>query len=214
MEELFWEQKNDNVFITVEYKNKNIKFKLDDRIIIHLIGNSPKIYYFSINIGGETQDFLANFSDLKPIIKSSGKLKLTVNSKTKSNVSEVSTFGTYTIARGESFYERFLGVKDWQSQEYLFNLVPLSQQDVVKKVEEKTQPTHLQETKVVEKIEEKTFEVPDLPEIITPVQPIKEEKSKFLECPSCGSILSSDYDFCPHCFKATIKPEQGVDFAI
>lgn len=211
LEQLIWEQTKKNVFVSIKYENKDIKFKLDDRILMNLIGNSPKVYFFTINIGEDKLEFLADFTNLKPIVKSSGKLKFKVKSASSNIISEVSTFGNYVIARGESFYDRFLGVKGWQAQEYLFNLIPLELKDSVVKIEEKKQPTTiLQETKQTEIVPEIVKKTTQIKETI----PQKTEKSKFQECPQCGNLITSDFDYCPHCFKSTIQPEKGIDFAI
>lgn len=213
MQELVWKQKRQNVFITIELNEKKIMFKLDERLIIHLIGNSPKVYFLTVNLEKESIQFLANFTDLKPVIKTSGKLKLSIKTSTPKKTTQVSTFGNYTIARGESFYERFLGVEGWQAQKYLFNLIPLDQKDVVKEIKEtKTQPTELKEKGTKKHVEETVIEKIDVPEI----PPIKEteQKSKFLECPKCQNIISTDFDICPHCFNSIVKIEEEVDLII
>ena len=208
LEPLNWKQTNKNVFVTVKFDKKSIKFKLDDRIIFHLIGNSPKIYFFTVNIGDKKLDFLADFSALKPIIKSSGKLSFKIKSSSKSEVSEVSTFGNYVIARGESFHERFLGVKGWQPQEYLFNIIPLEQKNI------QTIPHATEQSPTLPETEIKSTKI--IKQTTQPTETIshKEEKSKFQECPKCGNVVTSDFDTCPHCFNSILVPEKDVDFAL
>ena len=216
LESLNWEQTNKNIFVTVKHEDKNIKFKIEDRLILHLIGNSPKIYFFTINIKNNKLEFLADFSALKPIIKSRGKLSFKVKVSEKEDIIEENSFGNYVIARGESFHERFLGVDGWQTQEYLFSLIPLEQQNIVAKQQEVKQNIKKIETKTVNKVVEQTKDITTPPPIppITPSISHKEQKSKFQECVHCGNILISEFDTCPYCFKLILQPEEGVDFAI
>ncbi len=216
-EQLNWEQKNDNVFIKFQIAEKEITFKLDDRILIHLIGNSPKIYFFKIFVAEFETEYLIDFSHLKPVIKSSGKLSVKFKTNQKVEPKKSFDFGKYTIARGESYQERFLGVEGWQPQEYFFNLIPLEQSNNISK------PLVDNNFEIqTEKVDFKATDNSKQPEVLSnqevkTVEPVKEqpeEVSKFKECPICGNIVFSDFEYCPHCFASFIKPEKDVDFAI
>ena len=211
LQALNWKQTDKNIFVTAKIKDENIKFKIDDRIIHFLIGNSPKIYFFTININNNKFDFLADFSTLRPIIKSSGKLSFKIRVSEKKEIREETAFGNYVIARGESFHKRFLGADGWQTQEYLFGIIPLEQKNIDTKPQitkqNPTKPTTNTVSKVVEPIKQ-------TPTSSTEKITHKEQKSKFQECSTCGNVITSEFDTCPYCFNSILEPEKDVDFAI
>ncbi len=209
MEKLIWEQNKNNVFVSIEHQEKKITFKLDEKILLHLIGNSPKIFYFSINIQNSRKDYLADFGGLKPIIKSRNKLKVSMKSTVTTTQQNKNSIGKYTIARGESFYERFLGVKGWQTQEYLFDIVPTEKNivPVDKNITEK-------ETKTTVKIEQIKVSGQAAKPAAPKIKFKSESKNKFVECGECGNIIASELDICPHCFALNIEVEKDIDLTI
>lgn len=213
MEQLNWEQTQNNLFVIIEHKGKKIKFKIDDRILIPLIANTPRFYDFIVTIDSVKTEYEVDFNDLKPIVKSTGKLKISSNKNVAQIVEVSNSFGTYVIARGESYMERFLGVNGWQTQEYFFGIIPLDEKLIPQM--NKTQEKIIQ--KENEKIKENNPQLNNISTNLEKVDVIVNKSvnaSKLQECKKCKNIVPSDFDMCPFCFSQLIELEEGVDFII
>lgn len=201
MKELNWQQTDKIVIGTVEVDERIIKFSIENRIINNLINHTPRVYFFKLNYEGKEYDFIANFNELKPIVRKSSKLSVKVKTEKKIDNKSILDFGFYTIARGESFMERFMGIKGWQTQEYNFKLVLL---------DEKNKPEKTETPKVDNPIkkEQHTSTIVESENKSTNVEPTN------FKCEKCGHEITTDLDVCPSCFNLLIPLEKDVDFTI
>lgn len=179
-----WEQNEAFVLIKAQIEDKSVVFRLDDDAIIHLINNTPRIYYFILYYGGKVYEDVINFDNLQPIIKRQTKLSVKVQQTSKQQINvQSSTDGYYVILRGESFLERCLSKNGWQTQEYRFAFALWDLKNFEKKIK-------------------------DIPII---EQGNKVEEQTKIVCSSCNSVLETDYEICPVCFVYRIKREPDVE---
>lgn len=179
-----WEQNEAFVLIKAQADDKSVVFRLDDDAIIHLINNTPRIYYFILYYGGKVYEDVINFDNLQPIIKRQTKLSIKVQQTSKQETSvQTTTDGYYVILRGESFLERCLSKSGWQTQEYRFSFALWDLKNFEKKI--KDIPIKQEENQVVEE-----------PKIV---------------CSNCNAVLEFDYEICPVCFTYRIKREPDVE---
>ncbi len=203
MKDLNWKQTDKIVIASAEINDKIIKFSIENKIINHLINNTPKVYVFKVEINNEKFDYIVDFQELKPVVAKAKKLSFKVKSKDTNEAKNVQAYGYYAIARGESFMERYLGIDGWQAQEYKFKIILLDEQNKPDKTVEQKQvatppppPVNKQKAPVVQK------------------EIVKEVKNEAVKCQFCGNDISVDLDICPHCFKLLIPAEKDVDFAL
>ena len=203
--ELTWEQKKSNVFVIIQTKSaREINFQLEPEIINFLAGNTPKFYVFFIKLKGEKEEsYFVNFNNLKPVASSQNKLRITVSKKDKmlnSKYIGLETVGRYCIARGESFYERFLSETGWIRQKKYFDLYDY--QDVKKNLKQPAANENQQNKSVPENSHKQTTTK-------------LEKKSKLKECVNCGNIISGTYEICPYCSTVLYQQvEENVDIVI
>ena len=199
--ELTWKQKNNNVFVIINTKSDSeINFQLEPEIINFLAGNTPKFYVFFIKIKGEKEEsYFVDFNNLKPVASRQNTLRITVSKKNKmldSKYLGLNSVGRYCIARGESFYERFLSETGWIRQKKYFDLY--NYKDVEQNIKQIPTP----ETKENKSVRENP-------------QAQTSKKSKLKECTNCGNIISGTYEICPYCNTALYpQVEENVDVVI
>lgn len=188
-----WEQNEAMVLISCEINQKVIKFRMEESIIQYITNSTPKVFYFSLNYQENQIQEIINFDELKPIFKKQAKLSVTIKTSVPQNQKQSISDGYYSIARGESFMERFLGMQGWQNQEYKF---------AIKLYDEKV----VEQKEIVEPIIEKTAD--NLTN-----QNVQKQQTE-IKCNSCGSILEQTYDICPICFTKITAEEKDVDIAL
>ncbi len=219
MKELNWKQTNRLVIATVELENKTIKFKIDNRIVNYLVEHTPKVFFFKIKIDGKSEKLMANFAKLKPIVSKSSKLSVKIASKKNVQEENIDSGNYYSIARGESFMEKYLGVEGWQSQEYKFKLTMLDEKiDIEKQQKEKKVTTKHQVFKGPKEASQRQSHKINIKQDKTTTAKTEQESKKVEQnaqkCPYCQSTIPSDLDICPICFEVMEKAPDDVDFMV
>ncbi len=181
--------KEGNVICNIEIDGKAISLKLNRKILPYLVNHTPRLFFFNIYLGDRKYTKLLDLSNLS-ILPEEGNKKLRVVLKREFNRGVVQG-DRYSIARGESFIERYLSPNGWQKQEYFY---PLGEAD-----------TEISKDDFRNK-ESKLRRVVDRRQV--------GKKSAFRECPYCGAILSSELDYCPYCQRFIGEQDDKVDLTI
>lgn len=188
-QELQWQQKGNEVLIDITSESgEEITFVLNKNIINLLAGNTPKFYIFSIKIGTETEkEFFADFNGLRSVSVKTNSLKITLGTKKKSGIPAkyrgLQPVGRYSIARGESFYERYLSDDGWVRQKPYFDLYNDRQVGGGS-----TQKPEIKENKNTSG------------NLSTKKQGgIVQNQPAYKTCPTCKNEISAKFETCPYC---------------
>lgn len=207
MNQIEWTQNDRIVVASANIEEKIVKFKIEKKIINNLINHTPPVYFINIHKGGKIYEFLVDFSGLRPIIMQQTKLSYTIKKTKKTAKRPISINEYYTIARGESFQDRFLSFNGWQTQEYHFEFILLDENDneiaPLSSVSATPDPDRDTEN-IISKENKKPLKVSG----------IQADKLTTHECNECGTKVSIDVDICPNCFKNFFEAEKDVDFAL
>ena len=212
-QELIWQQSKNTVTIEVSTQsNEAIIFSLEPEIINFLAGNTPKFYEFFIKLKGENEkSFFVDFNNLKPVASSQSKLRITITKKNNfvsTKYRGIQEKGRYSIARGESFYERYLSETGWIRQKNYFNLYDYSEV-TGNKTKIKKEPIKVDVPLVKETLKVQT----DTKKQQASTEEQTETVSK--KCISCSEIIPDNYDVCPYCStQQTEAKEKNVDIVL
>ncbi len=201
MEQIDWIQdKHSFAFFIIKQNNDSFRIKIEPKIIGMLVSHSPKIFYVELNIDNKSSIYIVDFSDLKPIVSQTKKLKIKIKSnKTEEKAIVQPKTNYYKISRGESFMERFLGINGWQAQEFAFPFAP-DKQSTTEKDNNYS-------------ISTKASDSNQAPSAVK-TNNNKPLSNNIRTCKNCGYIVSDDnVDYCPNCFEPLFEAEEGVDFA-
>ncbi len=169
----------------VSVDGKTFSFTLPEKILPYILSSTPKIFYFNFYLDNRKFTELVDLSHITMPVKKTADLKVVIRQNTEKKA--VERENSYSIARGESFQDRFLSYSGWVNEEFLF---PLKE-----------------ETKTAEKRQEAATVVS---------QPAKDgqDKPKIKLCPFCNAVLPSDFDYCPYCKKYVGEPDKHADITI
>ena len=189
-QELNWYQKNNEVTISIiSEKNDEINFSLEPEIINYLAGNTPKFYIFFIKLKSEKEkQYFVDFNTLKSVASTKSVLKITVGKKNKlisTKYQGLTTKGMYCIARGESFYERYLSDTGWIRQKKYYDLYEI--EEVKTNISKEIKPKQ-KEIKQNDIIAENKISVKG-----------NKPKAKLMECKNCQEIIPGNFEVCPYC---------------
>jgi len=205
-QELNWKQNNNEVFIELYSEaGEQIRFMLENAVINHLAGNTPKFYIFYIQIENEEEkEYFVDFNTLKSVSSRQNSLKVTLTtSKNKSKnikYKGLKTKGMYSIARGESFYERFLTDSGWKRQKSYFDLY--NENEISESFSNKTANKN-----------DKTSPNANL-KATTDIPAQKQQESEYANCPNCNVVINSKFDICPYCSAENFKVNDSVDVMV
>jgi RNA polymerase subunit RPABC4/transcription elongation factor Spt4 len=191
-----WEQKGKLVKITIEKDNENkISFNLpqNERLIDIFVKNTPKIFDISIILDFENfeEKYSIDFTHLKPIVKKTTKLSITLKKTTTETNNSNDNFlitkkiGRFSICRSESYKERFCSFDGWTQQTYYFDLL-VDKDFELKKTEKQISPPQ----EIDKKINSNNN------------QEITSDLTKFQKLcinQNCGKIIDLHAIFCPYC---------------
>lgn len=201
MNQLSWTQTDKIVIASVEIDDIILKFPIENKIINNLINHTPKVYYFKVNYDGSEYNYIADFDGLKPVVRNAQKLSVKIKMNKSVDKVSLAEFCYYTIARGESFMERYMGIKGWQTQEYNFKIIKLDEAN--KPIKNQTQPENLiLQNTITEEHKSTKPQSTIIPD------------NNIIKCSSCGFETSTNIDVCPNCFTLLVEGEDDVDFAI
>lgn len=201
MNQLSWTQTDQIVIAKVEIGDLILKFPIENKIINNLINHTPKVYYFKVNYDGTEYDYIADFNGLKPVVRNAQKLSVKIRMNKPVDKANLAECCYYTIARGESFMERYMGIKGWQTQAYNFKIIKLDEAN--KPINNKTQPENFIPHNTIAKEHNSTER-----------RITKISDNKIIKCSSCGFEIFTNIDVCPNCFALLVEGEDDVDFAI
>lgn len=142
----------------------------------------------------DEKSLLLNLENIKPVIKRANALVFRPGKALKkvNSISGVNA-GRYCIARGESYHERFLSDKGWQSVRCYFDLIDIASGN---------------NSCRVEPVKENNVETQVAP---SPVKP----PSKLKTCPYCNEIIPTAMDICPYCSnKGNAPSSDDIDLSI
>ncbi len=205
-QELNWKQKNNEVIIElISEADEQIRFLLEESVINYLAGNTPKFYIFYIKLKNEAEkEYFVDLNTLKSVVSRRNSLKVTLTTSKKSKTAirykGLKPIGMYCIARGESFYDRFLTDSGWNRQKSYFDL--FNDNELSKKTENKTVEN---ENKIPVKNNLTTK---------TDIPVKKQEVSEFVNCPNCKEEIHTKFDICPYCSAENYKTNDSVDIMI
>jgi NADH pyrophosphatase NudC (nudix superfamily) len=206
MEDLKWTQAGSIVSFSLMIENEEKIFRVNPKIVNFLASHTPKIFYFDVYYKSKKFHFLADMRSMKPVIAPASRLSVRISSKKNIDDRRKDNFEDYfTISRGESFSDRFLGINGWQTQEYRFEL----KQSVNTENVDLNDKNFDVRTKI-QTIRPESFKSEEKEKVSLKIQ--SEQKAK--KCKNCGAIIDDDVDFCPHCFSPLFDKEDGVDYAL
>ena len=181
-----WQIKNNKVLCNIELEGEKLVFELPSKILPYIISHTPKMFYFNFYINDKKYTQIIDLQGIYIPQNQKKKLKIYFNAQQDRSI----VFDKkYSIARGESFKDRYLTPYGWQVQEYFF-------------------PIHTEKNHKDNGIEKKEH-----------LQPKSAKKQKenvgiYKECPHCGAILLSEYDYCPYCQKYISEIDSDADITI
>lgn len=205
-QELNWKQNNNEVIIELTSETgEQIRFMLEDTGINHLAGNTPKFYIFYIKLKNEEEkEYFVDFNTLKSVVSLQNNLKITLttskNKKANKKYKGLKAKGMYSIARGESFYERFLSISGWNRQKSYFDLFDeneiskTSANKIINETDNKKAINNLKAT--------------------TDIPAQKQKKSEYTNCSNCNVKINNKFDICPYCGAENYKVNDNVDIMI
>ncbi len=205
-QELNWKQKRNEVIIEVSSETgEQIVFIIGPTIINYLAGNTPKFYIFFVKLKNENEkEYFVDLNGLKPVASANNSLRVTLSTnkknKTPSKYRGMKTSGMYCIARGESFYERYLTDGGWKRQKSYFDLFNDNQAN--------------QATTKINKTEHKTNNPSNNLTAKTDIAATKVTKLEFEKCKNCSEEIPTKFDICPYCNTENYKQSDSVDIMI
>ncbi len=212
MDLLKWRQDANGVNVETPCDGVLAHFVIENSLIRHLLACTPRLYIvFVQNKQGNEIQYVLDLTDIKPVINKNNALKLTIGRPLKRTSSVGGNIcGRYCVARGESYHERFLTDKGWQSQRSYFDLYTqnaVANQDTNVQVKERVQLLSNVETKVSSA---------NVSEEQNVVQQPEKAKGKLALCKFCGEIYPSSMVVCPYCQNKGKNAEQDneVDISI
>lgn len=205
LKELSWKQQGNEVIITVQKENgEELNFLLEEKIINYLAGNTPKMYFFHIEINNESEkSYLVDFEKLKSIVSTKNSLKISLGkTKRKNQYEGITPKGKYCIARGESYYDRHINDKGWQHQRKYYDLFEISDIKTSKKAGNLIVPGKNENSKEELEIQNNLSNKSSIS-----TQSTQKSGGKLKECINCGEIIPTKMEICPYC-KASQNPEK------
>jgi len=203
LEELLWEQKGNEVSIKLPKSDGTpVNFRLNEKMINHIVSNIPRFVYIYIELTGENNEkcYFINFEKLKTTTNTSNSLKFTIGKPINKTVAEnPNRIGRYLISRSESFQDRYLSEVGWQNLKKYFDIVDIC-----------TEAPKVQNVQA--KIEAPEEIVP--PPIEKKAPTLKAASSKLKECNKCGEPMPAVLDVCPYCKQSQVVEEDVIDISI
>ncbi len=191
LQQLEWEQKNDrSIVIHINDNNNKIGFAIDNSLVNYIVSNIPKYLYIYIELANnKEQVYFVDFDGIMSKIPTQNKLVVKISDKfgRTSKKTNKKSKGKYSLARGESYPNRFLSDKGWQKQRKYFDLFDINDFTT----EKITKPKQVE----------------------TPTK-VKKASSKLKECIACGEIIPSKVDICPYCKYNQNEDESFMDISI
>ncbi len=203
LEELLWEQNGNLVTIKLPKSDgAMVNFRLNEKMINHIVSNIPRFVYIYIEWKGENAEkcYFINFEKLKTTTNTSNSLKFTIGKPLNKTVTEnPNRIGRYLISRSESFQDRYLDETGWQNLKKYYDIVDSSAE--APKVQTVQAKIEAPEEIVAPQIEKKA-----------PV--LKAASSKLKECNKCGEPMPAVLDVCPYCKQNQLVEEEVIDISI
>lgn len=120
MDSLNWRQDSDGLHVMVETgAGVSARFTIRNSHINFLLAGTPRMYHVFIKLNGsdsETQ-YILDLESLRPVINKANGLRISLGRKQQgASNAAAQQVGYYSLARGESYQDRFLAENGWQDQ--------------------------------------------------------------------------------------------------
>jgi hypothetical protein len=189
LEELFWEQKGNEVIIHLPLdEQKFLNFRIEEKLINNLVSNIPRLYYLYIELTGKADKiYFLDVEKLKTISSTDNLLKIKIGKPLKNKEALGVSLGKYSIARSESYQDRYISETGWQKTRQYFDIVDFDEyktkQQANSYIADKSKNTDS-----TTKASNQNISVG------------KEKPSaKLKECVKCKEIIPSTLETCPYC---------------